>query len=121
MAEVGSTADSDHYRWPVSGTRDQIAVRGLSDRPLGPKIPRRKAFIVENGGDFCRPPCLQAMEQEQVGAPAAQAAPAPAPAAVAPQPKLLNMKESDLLSGGMTIGAVVDKEFASAWQPMAFK
>ena len=31
------------------------------------------------------------------------------------------MKETELLSGGITIGAVVDTEFASAWEPMALK
>ena len=100
-------------RWQVSGTRDQIAVQGLSDRPLGPKTPRREAFIVENGGDFCRPPCLQEIEDEALLAPMEGAAPVQAPAAAGPQPKMLNMKTSDFLDGGLSIGAVVEADFAS--------
>ena len=29
----------------------------------------------------------------------------------------VNMKESDLLLGGLSVGAVVETEFASAWEP----
>ena len=37
------------------------------------------------------------------------------------QPKMLSTKTSDLLVGGLSVGAIVDSEFASAWEPTAWK
>ena len=66
---------------------------------------------------------LFAEHGEMDGASAPMMAPAQVPGmqAADAQPKLLHMKQSDLPMGGYTIGAIVDAEFASAWEPAAWK
>ena len=61
------------------------------------------------------------MEMEKTTVPAAVPATRPGTVATNGTPKLLNMKETDLLSGGLSLGAVVGPEFASAWEPMAWR
>ena len=108
-------------RWPFSGTRDEIAVHSLPDSPLGPKIPRREAFIPRNGRVSHAPFCLQSMEMDGASAPTMAPTQVPSTQAADAQPKLLHMKQSDLPMGGYTIGAIVDAEHASAWDLAAWK